>query len=527
MKRRKFLTQSTHVALSSGYFYGLQALLETCFKANLAQAAEVAGPGYNYVNFQLPGAPPRWYFDQPLNPFNRANDIIAGTFGTEIVKNGANYNPVLRGHKLNFGSQEVFMPPVWNLNSASGVPFKNLLDHTMMIRGIDMEINSHPVNRSRIVRPVNSNPSITGLVADKSNRPLAAVGHSEMDATKAYKSETGSSVTLINSGAPVADITRPFITDVTKAEDLKHQIVRTVADLDGYALDNGMASMGSEKQQMAAYEMFARNLDSFNTRWATLYKKYQDIIAAEIRSPFPGITNVNPVGDGTSEIYRYDRTATTILNGSFASQITATTSNNRMAQAFAFAEFALTEKLSSSVTVASTSIMDGLRTIRVNSDQHFIGANVSIYYTSLMYKALLGCMTEFVSVLKTENIFDNTVIHIMSEFSRTPKASGAGSDHGFRGGSTTIISGMITTPGLVGNIVKRSSNPTTATSYPGTWGESAHFFKSPDRHLVNDDICHTICEMLEIRKVAVKGQSLIRKTGGRVEWSQNWEVKNV
>lgn len=529
MKRRDFLSHSKDLALASTYLYGLQTLWQTCLQQNLAKAA-TAATDLNYVNIQLPGAPPRWYFDQPLNPLNRGGDVITGLFGTEIQKVGTAFSPVLRSYKMDFGGKEVYLPPVWALKSAHhNRDFKELLDHTMMIRGVDMEINSHPVNQARIVRPVSSNPSITGLVADASSRPLPGVGHAAISGSNAFKSPKGISSINVDPNNPIPSLTASFSGNSVKSEDLTLNEKNALGLLDDYAVSKGLASQGGEKQQTAAFDMFARNLSAFNTRWATLLSKYKQIVNAEIKAAFPGITSVNPIGDNT-ELFRYNRNATNFVNGSLAAQIVTNTRHDRMAASFAFVEFALTENLSSAITVGATgSTMEALKDVgNLVADQHFVGSNTSIYYTSLMYRALLGCLMELINVLKAEGLFDHTLIHLMAEFSRTPKANGGGSDHGFNSGSTTMMSGMITTPGLVGNILKQAANPNTRTRYPGTWGEAADFFaEGGGRHLLNDDISTTLSTIMEVQKVAVKGQSLVRKTSGRIEWAQNWELKNV
>ncbi len=525
MKRRKFLKTTAHLACSSAYLYGLNSLMETILGNNLAQAS--SSRGLYYLNIQMPGGSPRWYFDQPLNPFNKNADVIKGNFGTLLKKSGSSARPILAGKKIDFGGQEVFMPPVWNLKSAAtGIEFKDLLNDTMMIRGVNMELNSHTVNRTRIVRPVASSPSIHGLLADKSELPIAASGLSGTYGTQAFKSEKGTSIVQVNPGTPIPDLIAAFQQDVTKADELQPSTKQIISALDRYAASNNFPSLGAEKQQMAAYDMFARKLDSFNARWQGLYKKYRDIIAKEIRAPFPDVTDV---GDTSDESVFYNTNTNRPVKGSLKSTIGTNTHINQTAQAFAFAEFALTENISSSVTVdASTQVMQGVVGHgNVTCDQHRVGSCASVFYTSLFYRSLLGCITELRAALTTAGIYDRTLIHIMSEFSRTPKKDGSGADHGFLGASTTLISGMISSPGLIGNIRHESANNSTKSRYPGTWGESGNFFPGENRAILNDDIVNTVCNILDLPQIAVKGQSLISQNGGNVEWAKKWELKNV
>ncbi len=527
MKRRKLLKGMGHLAMSSSYFYGLQAFIETCMRANLANASAVPSD-LCYVNIQTQGAPPRWMFDQPLNPFNKGQDFNGGEYGTQLKKVGSTFHAFHGDKKVNFGGKDLYLPPIWSLNSAQlGTPLADLLNHTLMIRGIDMEINSHQVNRERMVRPVTSQPSIHGLVADRSSRPIAASGVRGTNGTEAFSSRKGLSIVQVPQNDPVPTLVSAFQGPITKASDLPFEMKEVIESLDEDAFKRGLSSVGSEDQQMAAFEMFEKNIDAFRRDWLAMYNKYKQIISADINAAFPGITTVNPIGE-KQERFRHDRGANDFVIGSYNAKIVAGTRSDLMAQAFAFAEFALKEKLSSSLSVVTAGVtLQGIKDVgNLTADQHFVGSVTSVFFTSLMYRAFASCLLELTNQLKAESLFDNTVLHVMSEFSRTPKKNGAGSDHGFRGASAMIISGMVKQPGLIGNILKESKSSATRSRYPGTWGEAAPLFQS-GRNLVNDDIIQTLCEMLEIPKIAVKGESLVKKSSGSVTWTRDWEVKNV
>jgi hypothetical protein len=66
------------------------------------------------------------------------------------------------------------------------------------------------------------------------------------------------------------------------------------------------------------------------------------------------------------------------------------------------------------------------------------------------------------------------MLHFTGDFSRTPNdgVTTHGSDHGFDACATSLFSGNIKGPLLVGNIL---SAPTSdyAARYPGTWGQAA------------------------------------------------------
>jgi hypothetical protein len=529
MKRRSFLKGSAaHLALSSSSVYALQNLIDISFSRNLVFAQEATRN--HFVHFQMSGAPPRWMFDLPINPNNNNAEVVSGTFGTEIGRSGGRSVPLLRGYPIDFGGRRVWMPPVWTLQSAaSGENFSSLLAETIMVRGIDMEINSHNVNRQRLLRPVASEPSIHGLIADKGHHPLPAMGIDNTDASRCFRSERGQSLLQFNAASPIAAVTQAFSKPSQLESENPRHMAQALHQLDQYAERVGLASMGADQQQKAAYDMFSRNLENFQDQWQGLYSKYRTIIRQEMRAPFAGITSTNPSGDG-SAYFAFD--TGNHHTGPLSSLINNGTNIDRMAQSFAFAEFALGEGLS---TALNLDAFQGGRMIaglngqgNLTADQHRVGVIIATYFSSLMYRCFLGCMLEFRRFLQARGLYDKTLIHVSAEFSRTPRTDGSGSDHGFNGSSATLMGGMIATPGLVGNL-KRQPEKLDTTRYPGTFGEAGGFIDDGNgpRPLYNDDLVNTICEALEIRKVAVKGLSLVRKTGNQLHFLQNWEARNV
>jgi hypothetical protein len=66
------------------------------------------------------------------------------------------------------------------------------------------------------------------------------------------------------------------------------------------------------------------------------------------------------------------------------------------------------------------------------------------------------------------------VIHVASEFSRSARVDGSGSDHAFEGAVTSVWSGAIQKPIVLGNIRQNASVSTARDPvYAGTWGGAA------------------------------------------------------
>jgi hypothetical protein len=511
--RRKFLSDSAKIMGTSAYAFGLSQFVDIMLKNSLAQAqGETAAYLYKYVSLVTSGAPPRWYLDQPLNPENR--NFIAGSFGTELVNKNGVWQAAYKSYKQTFGGASIYLPPVWNLKSAaSGEAFSSLLKNTLMVRGLNMEINSHPVNRERTVRPFSSNPSITGLVGDKASAPFSSIGHSGVSTTNVYKSSQASAVIAVNRNNPMPGIISPFnTTSIIDYKDLNGSVKLALSQINKYAETNNLSSHGSDVNLARTYDMFEENLASFSKEYTSLVTKYESICKAEMQAEFPGVTTelAKIVPDGSAS-FSYESGRAFGKNDNLKS-ILAGAKIPQIAQAFALAEFVLTQNLSSSLSLDTGSSFGNILGKTLSHDQHYLGSITSVLFTSLYFRCYLGCMLEFRKQLVAAKIFDTTVIQTTAEFSRTPKTSASGSDHGFESSSCSITSGMLGDGALIGNI---AMNPPAdmKVNYAGTWGHAAPFLTDSGvrRNIINDDVVSTVCEMLEVEHIGTKGVTLVKK----------------
>ncbi|MCB9073572.1 MAG: DUF1501 domain-containing protein [Bdellovibrionaceae bacterium] len=515
--RRKFIKDSSRIVLSSGAIYGLDNLFNILINNSIANATTDTYQ-YKHVSFLTPGGPPRWYFDQPLNP-NNDGTFVDGNFGTVLKNINGMWQATYAANPVKFGENKLYMPPVWSLKSASSnQSFADLLNETIMIRGLDMEINSHPINEERTIRPFNSNPSISGLVAQLAKKPITSIGHSSAQTTTVYKSPDGSANISVPRGNPISGIIGPFkASDIIQYKDLKHSIKQAVSAIDKYAQQERLPSQGTETTLKNTYEMFASKLDTFAKQFADLVKKYEEIIDLETAALFPEVTSdLKSIKPNGSKEYQYTSNLF-FKSGDNLFTILQKANRPQLAQSFAFAEFALKEDLTASLTLDLGINFSNIKGVGITHDQHFVGSISSIIFTSLYFRSLLGCMLELKSALQTSGIWDKTVFQFTSEFSRTPRKDGLGSDHGFNSGSMSIMSGMIKQPGLIGNIYTTPSD-SMSNLYGGTYGDAAPFLKDAgnNRPIINDDVVSTICEMLQIPKIGTKGQSLVKNSDGAV-----------
>lgn len=522
--RRKFFQDTGKFMAVSSYMFGLENLLGILLQQQVARADDTAYP-YKYVNILTPNGPPRWYFDQPLNPSGLAADFNPGSFGTHIANVGGIWKSVYKTKAVSFGGVNVHMAPLWALKSAvGGTPFASLLDNAVMIRGLNMEIDSHPTNQERSVRPFAAAPSISGVVGSVSSAPSPSIGFSSSSTTQVFKSPVSMGGVAVSKGAPIKDLILPFnVAQIVKKDDLDFSIKQAISAIDRHVAEQGLSSHGSDRSLNSTYDMFARNLTAFQTKYTALLQKYTAIAEAEMRAEFPGVTtdlaSIKP--DGKEQFSFASGSA--FKAGNLKTILAKMSPAPSIAQAFAFIEFALSENLTSSITVdlgtvPVTNPADNGGAI--SNDQHYVGTVVSTLVTSLYYRCTLGCLAELKNALTPAGIFDKTVIHFTSEFSRTPELGMSGSNHGFESSSTSIFSGMIKkgAGGLIGNVGKQAETAAVRAGYPGTWG-LARPIKLPGgatRDIINDDVICTVCEMLEVPKIGTKGVSLVKNSGGNV-----------
>lgn len=534
--RREFLKYAARTVGAAG----MSSVVAEAFVGALFRKALAADPAkFYYIHLSLPGGPPRWYFDQVLNPTNDPASFMAGGFGTAINGGAANAaSAVFKSTKMTLGAQTVYLPPVWGMGR-SGYKNADLLQHMQMFRGVDMQINNHVLSNRRQVAPVVGGYSITGMLADASTLPLSSVnglvttpgGGANSPAGDAYRAaKSGAAVPgLLNNGAnPLQALLKPFRPmTASKFDDASWQraIDSSLSELDGYAEDIGVRPTVMANTYDKAIDLIKNDKFKVADKWAGVFNKYKaavdEALAIEtIKKHFPEVIKA----DG-SALFSPDNSGAGLTAADLRLMFNEDTTLPGLADAFALAEILTVEDITSNVVLPVGNIHAklGARSFTVTHDQHFVGSVVSVLSTTTLYRAMINCLHDLTEALKAANKFDTSVIHIGSEFSRTPKSSGTGSDHGYYGSSASIISGMINKFGLLGNIHKNGQIGTDA--YIGTWGRAAPLSICPSRPIWAQDVANTICAMLQIPPVSQNGVILL--DAGKQWQPKVKEVRNV
>lgn len=505
---------------------------------NRAAAATVIPKNQNlYLHMSFAGGVPRWYFDLPLAPMGVSADTFkAGGFGTLFTGSGTDPRVEYITKMQKVGGQTVHLPPVWGM-SPSGQDFRSLLDHTLFIRGMDMEINSHGLSNARQVSPIVNGMSVSGMLADASPLPIPSISGPEVESVRAFRSQKGLSYSRIDYTSnttvnPISNLLKSFKGEhrmrpnhSARNVEMQNQALK---EFDKYAEANGITDSALAQMYESANSLVEGGIFNESTKWAAVQKKYADLCTAAITPALGSIAGLNDrriPSQAGNNVFRYAQ-MDQITSNDIRTLTDTQTRVAQMAENFAIAEMLL-GKVTSTMTLQfsnmSNFIHDSGR-FAVTHDQHFVGSAASVMTTTLFFRAYLSCMTEFVSHLKAAELFDRTVIHTGSEFNRSPRIDGSGSDHGVTGSGCSIISGMLAEGGVVGNL---KINKAATSNYQGTWGLAADFeMEGMNRPLQVNDVALTLTSMLGVENVVTNGRSLLQPKNGKWVLKKK-EAKNV
>lgn len=524
-ERREFLKN----AAKSVAVLGLgPTAIETLLSSFLNRAeAQVLHEKF-YVHLSLPQGPPRWFFDLPTNPGGVAGDFMAGGFGTAIDASGDIAKAVMSSMSYTANGKTYKLPPIWG-QGPSGRAYTSILANTTFIRGMDMEINNHAISNQRQVAPIIGGKSITGALADVSKMPMPGIIDNGSAASQVFRSGRGLAPSAL--ARPTASAPNPLISFLSSFKPLastspvsgpawEQAIKQSLNEFDKYIDDHELKKSSLADAYEQANELIKSNTYDLTNKWATVFPKYEALVKEAFNRERINQLFNQPVKADGSKAFSIDGPSSQIFLSStdLRTMFNAETTAPFMASNFAIAEILLTSKVTSNATLgfgSPTGFQLGSTAFAVTHDQHRIGSVVTLLSHTAFYRALLNCLHEFIAVLKHNNMFNDTVIHIAAEFNRTPRADGSGSDHGFYGANATLISGMIQKFAVIGNVYA-DGRLGAGDSYAGTWGRAAPFriSSSETRAILPQDVALTACAMLGAAPVSANGYNLLNGNAG-------------
>ena len=464
-----------------------------------------------YLHILQEGAPPRWTFDLFLTPYSSAGFVASPQLGNKFVKVGNTFQ-VAYSTILKNGIQ---LPLLWQFNvpsSAGGTrPMDPLLDNLLQMRGIEVKIPDHGAAQSLQFSPLGALHSLTALSADASNAPIPAINLS-LSQYQFKSMAAKSSVTIPNGGNMISTLLTPFIRNNTVDFENKRKLASLSLDTAIEILDNSLIKQNSNSQILsnstkAAKDLLSTGFGNLTTVWNDLYNKYKDLVMRSLdpNQTLVGINDKTITPDGT-ELFQINFSI--IKNPDLRSLITTSTTITYLAEHFAVAEYVLINNLSDSISIGpgwleGLNLNNGLTNL--GSDEHGTSGTASLMLNSFTNIAYAACLLELIDQLKAKSIFNETVIVMGGEFGRSARKDAKGSDHGYMGSSSSIYSGALTGPMILGNIYNnRSQDPGDG----GTWGLGAPV-KELSRALNLSDWTSTLAFLLRVPSPVTAGNSIL------------------
>lgn len=519
-----------------------------------------------YVLINLPGGPARWSFDQPIQT-SPSDPMTARSYGvaTHLAEGGGSLVGPAFGHHAH--ANGLLMPYLWSSSVASATggqrPMAQLLQHMIAFRGYGTGQDSHPGNSARQTRPLPSLGSLGGYVADYSNSVIKALQFPVINDFSGYFSLKGRAQQIVH-GVDHTNLSERAANLAARAlgtfNTLEHAEARSLLALRGRHEDvvNAVHAQIDHhiQQRYPGYEELgrARN-DAMQTlqkgisglveAWPVLLNKYLGLLTATARSrSVVGLNNlpiIVPDENVTETDWRRDESNYCMGSGSRIHpaygwdlrELVDQVDVLRMAQFFALSEFLLTRGYTRTIETGSFGWFENLRmkirrengqditpgsnpwrSFGLDLDGHSHGVVTGAFLYGTLYRTLSAGLLELTDQLKNTarqgggNLFDDTVIQIGGEFSRTARqlevATGAGTriissgaDHGFDAMATSILTGRNQSgPMVIGNI--SVTNPYQSL-WTGMWGyKAATKVHGVDRVLSPTDVVCSISEILRI-----------------------------
>ncbi len=493
MDRRRFVAGGLLIGAQSAFGHPALRLIEAITKEAIGGAAVGANGARNYLNVGYLGGPLRYTFDAWLRTNDTDGAII---FNPSIGNSFTSSQGVVTGLEYKtINYKGLWVPSIFaqSVQISSGtVPLTSYLDQMLVIRGYGTGIDGHPQNFDIQLKPLAGQPTISGLAADSSTKVFESVQYPGRGLYSSFSSEKNIALNLLSGAKPVHSM-MDGIRSTAKTRNLR----ATYAAAIDLAKARMNASVGTETSSavsarksldnaMALIKKGVGDLDGF---WNEAFTRYYNIVHGAMRTAnLPGINDAAILSTPGTEAYHslpFDGSTKMAAPGFDGRKTFSQMVVNHLAEGLALAEYAYANGLVTSLEISpdqpvnlfyqtpTSALMSGLTT---SHDMHFTGAYYGMVQTTMMYRGLMAGLLELRDKLKAArsadgtNVWSNTVVQIMSDFNRTGRADGSGSDHGFNQMVTSLFSGTIKSgPEVVGNVARDTGN----SFYSGSQGLAA------------------------------------------------------
>jgi hypothetical protein len=514
-------------------------------RTGLAHAAGDTATAFSdsvYINFTMVGGFPRWFFDNPMTPNGTTDPLVANSM---VINRFNTSGSGIVGAYATTKVGDYYLPYLWaSPIPASGGGITNmsqLANSMLIIRGINLNLDSHDLDRSKQVAPLQGGLSLNGIVADQATTPLPSTG---FNGSQAYRSAKGVSYLEMATNDPIKDVMTPFTppgNSVTNMLSMRSATVETAMDS---VLDR-MKTLSASKQKylpstyqdrLNAKTLMKTSFGDLSQTYQTLVLKYRTLINrsfGDASVKLAGLDDITVPGANNDNRFQFNSGANNAYytGADLRKTLTMASSIANLAEGMAIAEYMVMNKYSSTVNVALggwiNQPIDSMFNKDTNStqtnvnfaggtDAHFTGSFVMMYWFSKYYVAVAACMNELITQLKTVpsaqgNLFNQTAISLTSEFNRAPRTDGSGADHGWNACSYTIFTGKLSAPLVVGN-----TTSTTNQGVIGSWGLAAPLAEIQGRMADIGNAASTVAAILNITSPTPNDMSFVSVSGNNL-----------
>lgn len=516
--------------------------LESIVKKAYGVEDERDANNHNYIGIMMSGAPPRWYFDLPLRPNGSSDPFIESPMVmTQIVNNQFKYQ------QKKFG--QYYMPMMWDkyIPQVNGgrIKMAEMLQNMIMFRGYNLGVDGHSGNQIRHFRPNTGGTSIDGVLGSVSSRPIPNVA---CGTSYGFSSPTGSSqvsVSLSDSN-PLTTLLANFSlsggkTPLTmKDSEVEEAFDQVLKSMEENAHKNNIPLKNAYANRLNAKKVFKEEYGNLKTWYQTRFAEYRALevdcftdsrysLGSGIQSHgYLNFTESHGLPDNYYRINNINQRGTHFPDWgvNLQNSLKSSTYVYGLAHTLTIAEFLIQNRLTSAMTLQLSSLRNlqiGSKNISLTNDGHQNGTLTSMFFYSKMFQAIAAGLNEFKNFLEGIGEFDKSVIQLSGDFNRSAKYSGGGSDHGWMGSNTTVLSGMVKDHIVLGNCKGRTSG-----GYKGSWGEAAGLDFLEGSTMAMGHVSTSIATMLDCETTSDNNPSLVQKdSSGTVTAIDGVGAKNV
>lgn len=477
MKRRDFVLG----LIASNYIF--QDILKNVSLGIIsnAYASNSSNALKNYVCLWMEGGAEKTWFDAILTP-NGSSDTLgqgAGVYNyiTNVSNGVISWDYRTTNQKVN---DKFYLPYLWEskLPTLNGgiVNMKDLANNLVVVRGTHtgLSFDAHRQNKIAVLKPF-PNSSLAGAVADISNTNIPAI---LSDGADSFKSRTNKSFSSISPRDNAYSIfskiqleSRGTLYSNSPINKLGHEQMDNIVSAFMTSLASRMPERKKETYEILmdnrrkAIELMKTGFSAMETDYNTAYNEYNSIISATVNPGSERILNGLDNFDlrGNTVSYKLSSSIDGHYSGFNVVDGFRNVIQENLVHALAKTEIFLKSEVSSSMifnVAGFKNIQDqysGSNGYELNFDMHFTGSAIRTIAFSRFFQSLSAGLLHLRQKLSVndsqgQNIWNNTLIHLQTEFNRS-KFLERGTDHNIYSCSDSFITGrMQDGPLVVGNV---------------------------------------------------------------------------